>query len=84
LIVVHPDSQTRGYGAAITRHVEQTLAANDQRLLIVETSGLTSFDNTREFYRKLGCDEEARIRYFYQTGEEKIVFRNAIKSPRGE
>ena len=66
------------------RHVEQALAADGQRLVLVETSGLPSFEKTRAFYKKLGYNEEARIREFYQTGEDKIVFRKAVKSARVE
>ncbi len=84
LIAVHPDSQGRGCGAAILRHVEQILTENGQRLLLVETSGLAGFENTRGFYRKLGFDQEARIRDFYQAGEDKIVFRKALKSPAAD
>ena len=81
LIAVHPHSQCKGYGAAIMRHVEHLLAAKGARLLLVETSGLPSFEGTRGFYKKLGYDEEARIREFYQVGEDKIVFRRAL-NPR--
>ena len=84
LIAVHPDCQRKGYGAAIMRHVEQELAAKSQRVLLVETSSLPSFENTRAFYRKLGYEEEARIREFYQAGEDKIVFRKDVKLPRAE
>ena len=62
LIAVHPDHQGEGRGAALLRHVEQTLANRGERLLLVETSGLASFGATRAFYRKCGYDEEARIR----------------------
>ncbi len=61
------------------RHIEQALAANGQRLLLVETSGLPRFEKTRAFYKKLGYNEEARIREFYQAGEDKIIFCKAIK-----
>ena len=60
------------------RHVEQALAARGGRVLLVETSGLPGFERTRAFYRKLGYDEEARIREFYQAGEDKVVFRKAL------
>ena len=65
-------------------HVEDDLKARDQRLLLVETSGLESFDLTRRFYRKNGYDEEARIRDFYRAGEDKIIFRKALGDSRCE
>jgi ribosomal protein S18 acetylase RimI-like enzyme len=84
LIAVHPDRQGKGYGGAIMRYVEQALAENGERVLLVETSGLPSFEKTRAFYRKLGYDEEARIRDFYKAGEDKIVFWKAVALPRVE
>jgi len=78
LIAVHPDRQGQGRGAALLRHVEQVLAARGERILLVETSGLPSFERTRAFYRQCGYDEEARIRDFYQAGEDKVVFRKAL------
>lgn len=78
LIAVHPDRQSRGRGAALLRHVEQSLAARGERILLVETSGLPNFARTRAFYRRCGYDEEARIRDFYQAGEDKVVFRKAL------
>ncbi|MGL5061606.1 MAG: GNAT family N-acetyltransferase [Microcoleus sp.] len=78
LIAVHPDRQRQGRGAALLAHVEQMLAQRGVRVLLVETSGLESFEYVRSFYRKSGYDEEARIREFYQAGEDKIVFRKAL------
>jgi ribosomal protein S18 acetylase RimI-like enzyme len=81
MIAVRPDRQRQGRGAALLRHVEQALTARGGRLLLVETSGLASFERTRAFYRKCGYDEEARIRDFYKAGEDKVVFRKALSAP---
>ena len=78
LIAVHPDHQGQGRGAQLLRYVEQALAARGERILLVETSGLPSFERTRAFYRKCGYDEEARIRDFYSAGQDKIIFRKAL------
>jgi GNAT superfamily N-acetyltransferase len=78
MLAVHPDRQRQGRGAALVRHVEQSLAARGARLLLIETSGLGSFERTRNFYRALGYDEEARIREFYKAGDDKIVFRKLL------
>ena len=78
LIAVHPNYQGRGYGTAMLRYLEQTLAERGARILLVETSGLPSFELTRAFYLKGGYHQEARIREFYQAGEDKIVFRKSI------
>ena len=79
LIAVHPDYQKSGRGASMLHHIEQKLAERGERILLIETSGLQSFEGTREFYRKCGYSQEARIREFYQAGEDKIVFRKLLK-----
>ncbi len=78
LIAVHPDRQGQGRGTALLLHVEQVLAERGERVLLVETSGLPAFERTRAFYRRCGYDVEARIRDFYQAGEDKIIFRKAL------
>ena len=79
LIAIHPDYQGQGIGTSMVRYIEQMLAARGERILLVETSSLASFEGTREFYRKCGYDQEARIREFYQAGEDKIVFRKSLR-----
>jgi len=77
-IAVHPSHQGKGYGGKLLEYVETTLAECRERLLLVETSGLPNLEQTREFYRKNGYEEEARIREFYKAGDDKIVFRKLL------
>ena len=78
LIAVHPDVHGKGVGTAMLHHLEELLTARGERVLLVETSGLDSFARTRQFYLKANYEQEARIRDFYQAGEDKIVFRKAL------
>lgn len=78
LIAIQADQQGQGRGAALMRYVEADLQARSERLLLVETSGLPSYDYQRAFYRRCGYTEEARIRDFYQAGEDKVVFWKAL------
>ena len=78
LIAVHPNYQGLGYGTCMLDYIEQELAKRGARILLVETSGLESFERTRKFYQKCGYNQEARIREFYQAGEDKIIFRKSI------
>ncbi|MEM9196051.1 MAG: GNAT family N-acetyltransferase, partial [Myxococcota bacterium] len=77
-IAVAPTAQGKGAGASLLAHVEEFLRQRGERVLLVETSGLESFALTRKFYRKNGYAEEARIREFYQAGEDKVVFWKAL------
>ncbi len=81
LIAIRPDRQRQGRGATLLRDVEKTLVARGGRVLLVETSGLASFERVRAFYRKCGYDEEARIRDFYAAGDDKIVYRKVLTAP---
>lgn len=78
LIAVRPDRQGQGHGATLLHYVEETLTARGGRVLLVETSGMESFERTRAFYRKCGYEKEARIRDFYKAGDDKIVYRKAL------
>jgi ribosomal protein S18 acetylase RimI-like enzyme len=76
-ISVDPTHQSVGVGQALMAHVEATLRATGSdvaRVLIVETSSTDQYARTRDFYRRLGYDQEARIREFYGPGDHKIVF----------
>lgn len=79
LLLVRPDRQGQGRGAALMRFIEQTLAARGERLLLVET--IASMERTRAFYRKCGYEEEARIRDYYEAGADKIIYRKSLVEP---
>jgi len=46
--------------------------------LIANTSGVDEFAQTRAFYFKNGYAEEARIRDFWDAGDDKIVFWKSL------
>ena len=77
-IAVLPERQGSGAGGAIVAALEKHLSAEGNRILIADTSGTDSFGQTREFYRKNGYTEEARIRDFWAEGDDKIVFWKAL------
>jgi ribosomal protein S18 acetylase RimI-like enzyme len=78
MIAVHPDKQRQGRGAALIAAVEQQVAARGGRIVLVETSGLGSFEGQRALYKRLGYAEEARIRDFYEPGNDKVVFWKSL------
>lgn len=77
-IGVLPAHQNRGVGAAMLRYLEDLLRQREARILLVETLGTAEFERTRDFYRRNGYGEEARIRDFYTAGGDKVIFRKAL------
>ncbi len=73
-----PTKQGNGFGGAIVKHLEDELKKRGQRILIADTSGADEFAQTREFYRKNGYSEEARIRDFWAAGDDKVVFWKSL------
>lgn len=78
MIAVRRTRQGQGRGAALLRHLEEELRSRDQRLLLVETSGLPAFERTRAFYEKCGYEQEARVRDYYEPGDDMVLFRKAL------
>lgn len=77
-IAILPAEQGNGCGRAICQHLEAELKGRGQRILIADTSGTDEFTQTREFYRKNGYSEEARIRDFWAAGDDKVVFWKSL------
>lgn len=73
-IAVLPSKQGRGAGKALVTGLMQRLRNDGGRLLLVETSSLDAYARTRSFYAGQAFTREARIRDFYQEGEDKIVY----------
>ncbi len=78
LIAVSRDQHGKGIGAKLMRYVEEELAQEGVRILLVETSGVPEFERTRGFYDMLGYDREALIRDYYAEGDDKVIFRKKL------
>lgn len=79
MLAVHPERHGQGLGGRMVNHVEQACRAEGVRLLLVETLGIPDFEPQRAFYRKCGFEEEARVREFYGTGFDKVIFRKLLQ-----
>ena len=79
-LAVDPQFQSRGIGTQLVQYVEQSLADKGERLLLIDTSSLPSYEGTRAFYRKLEYEQVASIRDFYRAGEDKIIFLKALSA----
>lgn len=73
-IGIHNDFQRKGIGTELITHIENILLRDNQRILIVETSSSDNQSGARKFYTKLGYTNEAKIRDFWEEGDDKIVF----------
>lgn len=77
-IGVLPNQQGKGIGSSMLKYVENHLQKLEQRLLLVETSGLPNFEKTRDFYLKNNYEQEATIREYYKEGDDKIIYRKKL------
>jgi GNAT superfamily N-acetyltransferase len=77
-IVVSKQIQARGVGGQLLKHVEEGVRAEGGRLLIVETSGLPSYELTRRFYLKHGYELAATLEEFYADGHDMVIYRKRL------
>jgi len=78
-IAVRRDLQSRGSGARLLAFCEAEVLAAGGRLLLIDTSSLSSYAPTRRFYAKHGYEPPAVIRDFYADGDDLLVFRKRLR-----
>lgn len=77
-IGVSVNVQRKGIASEMMNYIEQELKTMGARILIVETSSDDAQIGARNLYNKLGYDQEAIIRDFWNEGEDKIIFRKRL------
>ncbi len=78
LFFLIPNKQRNGIGTLLLEYVERQVKKLGARILLIETSGLSSFEKSRNFYLKSGYEKEATIREFYKEGDDKVIFRKKL------
>ena len=73
-IAVDPDDQGRGFGARLLAAAEDEVRAPRGRLLLIETASQASYAPTIRFYERSGYTLVSRIRDFYRSGDDKLIF----------
>lgn len=79
-IAVDTAAQGAGIGTVLLEEVERRLVGQRARMLIAETSSRSDYAATHGFYRRRGYTEVARVRDFYATGDDRIVFVKRFSS----
>jgi ribosomal protein S18 acetylase RimI-like enzyme len=77
-IAVNRQTQAKGIGGKLLRHVEEDIRHRKGRVLFIETSSLTHYEPTRKFYVKQGYEQEAVLRDYYADGDGMVVFRKRL------
>jgi ribosomal protein S18 acetylase RimI-like enzyme len=77
-IVTHNDFRGMGIGKKLLEETCKEAALMGCSILIAETSGLEHYLPTRAFYEKNGFAKEARIKDFYDFGDDKLIYTKRI------
>ena len=73
-ICVHPKYQGTGVAQALISHVEAFIGSRSGERLALETSGLPKYERTRRFYQAVGFQQVGRIKDFYKSGDDCLMF----------
>jgi ribosomal protein S18 acetylase RimI-like enzyme len=90
-VAVHKDSQGRGLGRALLERAEAAMRAGlpgpegqagpPTRRVYIETSSQPRYEPTWKFYERCGYAVEARLKDFYASGDDKLVYVKALMEP---
>jgi ribosomal protein S18 acetylase RimI-like enzyme len=73
-IAVDPNVHRGGVGRRLLAASEEAVRKLGGRLLVLETSGLPTYEPTRKFYHATGYTLEATLKDFYSAGDDLVIF----------
>jgi len=77
-IAVDPNTRRNGVGRALLTASEEAVREMGGRIIIAETSGTVEYESTREFYIRMGYENEATIKDFYSVGDDLKIFTKRV------
>jgi ribosomal protein S18 acetylase RimI-like enzyme len=78
-IAVDPERHGRGIGTELLRFAEDDVRKLGGRLILIETSSLPTYDNTRHFYQRHGYREVAVVPDFYADGDSLHLYHKRME-----
>jgi ribosomal protein S18 acetylase RimI-like enzyme len=75
------DSLRQGFGRAMVAFVEQRVRSCGGRLLVIETSSKETYQGSREFYTRIGCELGGRIPDFYDENDDRVIYFKRLLGP---
>ena len=77
-IVVDPQQQGKGIGAALLNDAEDWMASAGRTRVYVETATRAQYEGTRSFYLACGYKLVAELEDFYAPGDGKAMFLKVL------
>ena len=69
----------RGIGTALTEAAEANMIKAGGRMIMIETSASSLYDNTRRFHQARGYETVGRVADFYAPGDDQLIMRKRLK-----
>jgi ribosomal protein S18 acetylase RimI-like enzyme len=79
-IAVAPSFARQGVGQVLMQYMEKILSELQGRQIHVDTSSLPAYLPACRFYGKSGFSLEARLRDFYQAGNDKLIYVRLLQN----
>lgn len=77
-IATHNDFRGKGIGKKLLEETFIEARKMGCKIIIAETSGLQHYESTRGFYTGTGFGLEARLKDFYDLGDDKLFYTKRI------
>lgn len=77
-IATAPAYARRGLASDLVRAMEAELGKTRRAVIYIDTSATDGYDRARSFYEKNGFQVAARLRDFYKTGDDKVIYRKEL------
>lgn len=79
-IVVDPGGQDRKVGSELLSYVEEEVRRLNGRMILADTSSISSYEKANRFYLRKGFQEVARIADYYWEGNDRITYCKRLKA----
>lgn len=77
-IAVHNDYRSHGLGKILMDKTEEAIKKMGGKGIFIETSSREKYIPTQKFYDKCNCELVARINDFYDTGDDKLIYKKTV------
>ncbi|BAF55695.1 hypothetical protein cgR_2680 [Corynebacterium glutamicum R] len=78
MLVVHSDHAHQGIEVELLQRIETELTDIDQRLIVIDASSNSEFDQIRALYESEGYDCEGRVRDYWEDGDDLLTYRKHL------